>query len=287
MSRYYFLYNPMAGNGKAKERAECLSVQYPDSIVCDMTGISDYKVFLDGISEDDALVVCGGDGTLNRFANDISDIELKNKFFYSPVGSGNDFFRDLPNAADENDMYEITRYIDRLPTVEVGGKKSLFINGVGYGIDGYCCEEGDRLKAKSKKKINYTAIAIKGLLFKFKRVNATVTVDGKKREYKKVWLAPTMNGKYYGGGMMPTPDQDRLAKDGKLSLLVFHGSGKLKTLMVFPSIFKGEHVKHTNITEILTGYDIAVEFDRPTALQIDGETVVGVTSYRAKSHSIK
>ena len=37
----------------------------------------------------------------------------------------------------------------------------------------------------------------------------------------------------------------------------------------------------------LKGKDIEVSFDRPTALQIDGETVVGVNSYRAVSHSLK
>ena len=84
---------------------------------------------------------------------------------------------------------------------------------------------------------------------------------------------------------MPTPAQDRLSEDGKMSLMVFHGSGKLKTLMVFPSIFKGEHVKKTKIVEVITGYDITVEFDRPTALQIDGETVTGVSSYRARSRN--
>ena len=277
----------MAGNGSAAERAELLSSKYPESIVCDMTAISSYKEFFEQVGQEDAIVICGGDGTLNRFANDTACIGVKNKIFYSPVGSGNDFFRDLTEASDESDMYDITRYLAHLPKVEVNGKTSCFINGVGYGIDGYCCEEGDRLKAKAAKKINYTNIAIKGLLFKFKRVNATVTVDGKKHEFKKVWLAPTMNGKYYGGGMMPTPEQDRLSEDGRLSLLVFHGSGKLKTLMAFPSIFTGEHVKHTKITEVLTGYDITVEFDRPAALQIDGETVSGVRKYRATSWNAK
>lgn len=33
--------------------------------------------------------------------------------------------------------------------------------------------------------------------------------------------------------------------------------------------------------EILTGREITVKFDRPTALQIDGETILDVTSYRA------
>lgn len=57
------------------------------------------------------------------------------------------------------------------------------------------------------------------------------------------------------------------------------GSGKLKTLMIFHSIFKGEHISHNKQVEILTGHDITVEFDRPTALQIDAETVLGVTQY--------
>ena len=58
-----------------------------------------------------------------------------------------------------------------------------------------------------------------------------------------------------------------------------HGSGKFKTLAVFPSIFKGGHVKHTEMVEILTGHDIEVRFDSPCALQIDGETIRNVTSY--------
>ena len=163
--------------------------------------------------------------------------------------------------------------------MEAGGHTYRFLNGVGYGIDGYCCEKGDALRDAGGKKINYTAIAIKGLLFHYKPANAVVTVDGVQHEFRKVWLAPTMNGRFYGGGMMVTPDQHRGNAEGKVSVCVMHGSGKIKTLAVFPSIFKGGHVKHTEMVEILTGHDIEVRFDRPCALQIDGETIRNVTSY--------
>ena len=83
--------------------------------------------------------------------------------------------------------------------------------------------------------------------------------------------------------MIPTPDQKR--ESGELSLMIFHGSGKIKTLMIFPSIFKGEHVKNTKYVTVVKGRDIEVEFDRPTALQIDGETVLGVTGYKATAKS--
>ena len=62
-----------------------------------------------------------------------------------------------------------------------------------------------------------------------------------------------------------------------------HGSGKLKTLMVFPSIFKGEHIKHTEMVAVHTGKEISVTFDRPTALQIDGETVLNVSTYKVSA----
>lgn len=165
--------------------------------------------------------------------------------------------------------------------VTVNGKTYRFLNGIGYGIDGYCCEVGDKLRETTEGNINYTAIAIKGLLFHYKPTDATVTVDGVKHKFKRVWLAPTMNGKFYGGGMMPTPNQDRTV--GKLSVMVYHNLGKLKALMVFPSIFKGEHAKQKNIA-ILEGREITVEFDRPTPLQIDGETILGISSYKTKAH---
>ena len=127
--------------------------------------------------------------------------------------------------------------------------------------------------------MNYTAIAIKGLLFHYKPTGATITVDGVEHRFEKVWLAPTMIGRYYGGGMMPTPEQDRLNGDGAVSVMVYYVSGKLKSLAVFPSIFKGEHIKHSEMVAVLSGRNITVWFDDPRPLQIDGETVPGVREY--------
>lgn len=289
MSNKYFLYNPHAGHGKCKAEVDVLCAAYENAICRDVTEICDMAEFFGGLDESDIVVVCGGDGTLNHFVNDVKDVEIKNDIYYYAIGSGNDFGRDLGKDRAAEPDYKINDYITELPTVTVNGETRVFINGVGYGIDGYCCEVGDEQRARNEaehtdKPINYTAIAIKGLLFKYKPTNATVTVDGVKHTYKKVWIAPTMNGRYYGGGMMPTPNQERLSKDKKLTLMVFHGTGKLKTLMIFPSLFKGEHVKHTEAVTLLVGKEITVEFDRPAPLQIDGETVLDVTSYTAKAY---
>ena len=280
---YTILQNTLAGNGEAKTKAIALasSLGTNDCQTVDISSINDYTDFFASKNEHDTVIICGGDGTLNKFVNAVNGIEIKSDILYTASGSGNDFLRDT--NADPNDTVKINEYIKDLPTVEINGKSYRFINNVGFGIDGYCCEIGDKKKAAGEKNINYTTIAIMGLLFHFKPKNATVKVDGKEYSYKKVWIAPTMKGRFYGGGMMPTPDQDRLSPDGKLSLMLFHGSGKLKTLIVFPSLFKGEHIKHKEMVAIHQGHDIEVSFDNPCALQIDGETILGVTEYKAHS----
>ena len=283
MAKAYALYNPIAGNGQSDETLSKLKAAVSDELILlDMTAEDTYDRLFSEIGAEDYVIVCGGDGTLNRFVNQIAHKPLDNDVRYFPCGSGNDFARELGKEKYAA-PFSIKEYIASLPSVEVSGSTSLFINGIGYGIDGYCCEEGDKQRASSDKPVNYTSIAIKGLLFHYKPTNAKVTVDGKEYEFKKVWIAPTMNGKYYGGGMMPTPAQDRSAEDGKLSVMLFHGSSALKTLIIFPSLFKGEHIKHTKHVTVLEGYDISVEFDAPRPAQIDGETFIGVTSYNAKS----
>ena len=275
----YLLYNPLSGkNNQSYEDASIYSVvdNLPTKLI-DLTKIRKLSDFFEILEPYDDVIVFGGDGTLNKIANDLYGFPIKNDIYYYPSGTGNDFARDV-GLQSVNETVQINDYIKKLPTVTVNGKSSKFINGVGFGIDGYCCEVGDKLKSEAKQP-NYTTIAIKGLLFHFKPVNATVTVDGKEMRFKKVWIAPTMYGRYYGGGMMPTPEQKRGADDNKVSLMLFHGSSKLKTLMIFPSIFKGKHVKHKKNISIFEGKSVSVKFDRPTALQIDGETVLNVDSY--------
>lgn len=282
--KYYVLHNPLAGIGaKPTALIEALEASQKSVEYLNISSISDYADFFATLQGDDTVILCGGDGTINRFVNDTEGLTIPCEILYAPCGTGNDFLRDL-NLEPDNEPFSLLPYIQNLPFVEIKGKRYRFLNNVGFGIDGYCCEIGDAQKqAQPDKPVNYTAIAIKGLLFHYKPTTATVIVDGKEFTYKKAWLAPTMKGRYYGGGMNATPAQDRTDTTGKLSVMLFYGKGRLSTLMAFPSIFKGEHIKHTKMVAIHEGNDIRVVFDSPRAVQIDGETVLGVTEYHAYS----
>ncbi len=279
MAKYLILFNPLSNNkaGEADSRKFEGAVENGEFEYKSVLEIESFPEFFKTIPEDVTPVLAGGDGTINKFVNAFEGVELNKEILYFPAGSGNDFFKDV---AKENEKYVVLNpYIRDLPIVLVNGTRYRFINGIGYGIDGYCCEVGDNIRATSDKPINYTSIAIKGLLFHFKPVTATVKTDGKERVFKKAWLAPTMNGRFYGGGMNAAPMQNRLNSDKSLTTMVMYCKGKIRTLMVFPSIFKGEHIKHTGMVAQMTGHEITVSFDRPCALQIDGETILNVTSY--------
>lgn len=280
MVRVFF--NPLSDNKKGRKNAERIenlfkgeTFEYADITKLDNT----YKTITD-LPQKDIAIITGGDGTLNRLANEIGGRDIPRDIYYFAAGSGNDFYKDIRTKGD-NGLVLLNKYLKHLPLVEINGVKRFFLNGIGYGLDGYCCEEGDRLRAMSSKHVNYALIGLKGLLYDYKSTNAKVVVDGVERSFKDVLMAPAMHGRYFGGGIMIAPDQNRLDPENRLSLVVVHGLGKLKALPIFPSVFSGKHVKYTKYVEVICGKEITVEYDRPTPLQVDGETFVGVKGYHA------
>ena len=274
------LYNPLSSTGKGEEKARRLINILGENARVDfqsLIDIEDKRAFLDQLPADTIPVITGGDGTLSRFVNELKGNPTRDIYYY-PAGTGNDFLNDLGKTGD-TEPFLLNPYITDLPKIHFNGETHTFINGVGYGIDGYVCEEGDRIRKKTGKPINYTGTAVKGLLYAYKRTFATVTVDGNTMTFPYVWMTPTMLGRYFGGGMMCAPGQDRLNPEGTVSLMVMRCKSKIRTLLLFPSIFKGNHIRKTDIVSVFKGHEMYVKFDRPTALQIDGEVFSGITEY--------
>ena len=281
----HILYNPKSNCGKDFENVLNSVKDYyknEEQNAVDITTVEDTKALFDTFDDSDDVVLVGGDGTLNVLCNNLRGYDIKNRLFLFKAGSGNDFLRDVELSLEGDDakVVQINEYINNLPVVTVKGKEYLFINNVGYGIDGKVCTAAEDERAKGKKEINYTTLSIKLLLTSYKSNGAKVTVDGVTKEFKKVWLAPVMNGLFYGGGMMPAPQQDR--KGDSLSCCVIHSTNAIQTLIIFPSLFKGEHIKYKKKVEVMSGREIKVEFDASQDVQIDGEIIRDVTEISAK-----
>ncbi len=282
MENYTVLYNPLSHNGKGEWEAKRLNIVFSGNTFdfVDITKIENLDEYVRNC--ENSIIIAGGDGTLNRFVNVVDTDTIETPILYYATGTGNDFLHDINVTATDKPL-NINKFIKNLPTVTVSGKTLKFFNGVGFGIDGYCCEVADKMRAEDPNaKVNYTAIAIKGLLFNYKNKTATVTIDGETKVFENVWIASSMKGRYYGGGMKMAPEQNRL-DEGKVTVVIYHAKSKMIALSTFPKIFEGKHVNNTDVVTIIEGSDIHVSFNEPSALQVDGETFLNVTEYSVKA----
>ncbi len=279
----YLLFNPLANNNKGEQDAR----QWAETngVSCEFTSLldtQDMKGFFNGLNEEDEVILTGGDGTLNRFANDVYGYEFKNPVYYVKCGSGNDFYRDNEKYV-ENGRIDLRPFLKNLPLITVNGIQRRFLNGIGYGLDGETCRVGDIQRQTSDKPVNYSSIAIKLLLGGYKLNKATVTVDGETKKYENVWLASTMKGRFYGGGLMVAPAQDRFDEEALVSVVTIYKKSRLLTLMRFPSLNKGEHVKKADWVTVRRGRNVTISFEEPCALQIDGDVVENVLTYTVEA----
>ena len=279
----YFLYNPKSNNDNndlniIDQNGECCQKAMKICLL-DL----DVPAFVSQLSAEDRVFICGGDGTLHHFANNSWGIDFPCPVNVIRSGTGNDFLNDI-GQKDNSHLIDIRDYLKDLPLADINGEKLRFLNGLGFGLDGEVCLGVEEFKKKNpRKKANYAAVALKLLMLTYKRPSGRVTVDGVTKEYTDIWAVSTMKGKYYGGGLMIAPTQER--SSGKLSVMVMHGGTRAKALTLFAGLNKGSHIKCKRIVEIIEGDDVCVEFDSPAALQIDGEVYLDVTRYCATTNS--
>ena len=272
----YLAYNKLAGQvteEKINEIIKKFEDKFPNMELIDEEKIS-LEELNNRLNDDDNILLIGGDGTINFLANVWHKTKMKGNWYIYSAGTGNDFLIDI----EAKDGYaKLNEYLDNLPQVTANGITKYFVNNVGFGVDGDVCVVADKKKAKGKK-IDYTKITIGLILFKFKKRHCKINVDGKEYEFKNAFIAATMNGRYYGGGMNSAPNQNR--KSDKVSVVVMNGKSRILTLIKFTKIFKGEHIKYTKNVHIFEGKNIEVSFDSSCGLQYDGEVIENVTSYK-------
>lgn len=284
MKSYIILYNPNSGGGNGLKIANEIEPLMGNNnyTYLDITKSDDFKAFINSISSNTDIILSGGDGTLNSFINKISCDDIEQNIYFYASGSGNDFARDIGFKKRSKPIC-INEYIKNLPSAVIGGKEYKFINCIGSGMDGYCCGEVERLRALSNKKGNYLFAALKALLYAYKPCTAEVTVDGKKYTFKNAWLVPTMNGRYFGGGFMAAPKQDRLNKQHSLSVVAMYSKNIFKIILAFILILMGKHTILKSMITVLEGHSISVRLSSPATLQIDGETINSITEYTVTS----
>lgn len=273
----YILYNPLSNGGRGEKGLDdvqaALAADSPETL--DITALNT-RAFLGGLTAEDRVILCGGDGTINCLVNDLGGQAPAVPVYVWRFGTGNDFLRDA--AAPGEAMVLLNDHIPRLPVTEVEGWTLRYLNGCSVGVDAVVCYQMEE-NLRRPKKSSYAATALRSFFKKYKPMSGRVTVDGETREYERIWMAAAMNGHYQGGGMKFAPDQDR--NGDTLTCIVWHGTSPLGTLLRFPFVIPGWHTGFA-ACDIRVGREITVELDAPTMLQMDGEVLTGVTGYTAR-----
>ena len=107
--------------------------------------------------------------------------------------------------------------------------------------------------------------------------------NGKEYTFENAWLAPIMNGRYFGGGFMSAPNQDRLNKEQTISLVAIHGKNFFKIVLAFLLIMKGKHLCLKSMVDVIEGHSFSVKLSRAATMQIDGETIPNISEYTVSS----
>lgn len=132
MAKIYAFFNPLAGNGGCKEDVTLLELLYDEQIIyCDMTLPETYETQLFALTPEDLLILCGGDGTVNRFVNLLQDLSIPCDILLFPLGNRNNFARLLGHRFGDG-PFSIKNQLLRCPCITVNGQTRRFLWGVEF-----------------------------------------------------------------------------------------------------------------------------------------------------------
>lgn len=210
------------------------------------------------------LLSVGGDGLFHlllQFA-----IEFEVPLALAPGGTGNDFYRTL--GWHDHELVDYLEHLNvSVPTlVDVGVVDGEYFGAVlSSGFDSVVNERANKMKwPKGPAKYN-AAILLE--FPKFKAIEFKIFADEKVLEIEAMLIA-IGNGASYGGGMQVCPDAD--LHDGLLDIMILRPVSKLEFIKVFPTVYKGTHIKHPQV-EVIRARHIRIESS--AVAYADGERI--------------
>jgi len=246
--RIALLVNPTSGKGRGGRLLEPVAARLRSSSVdVDVVTGRDADEAFDRVRDRvaagvDGVVAVGGDGLVNIALQVVAGTGVP--LGVVPAGTGNDIARALGLSLD--DPVAAVDLVVRGATrpVDLGRANGRWFAGVlGSGFDSMVNERANRMSWPSGRS-RYN-LAILAELRTFRPVPYELVLDG------ETWATEAMlvavgNGSSYGGGMRVCPDA-RL-DDGLLDITVLGPISKPEFLRVFPTVYKGTHVRHPAVT---------------------------------------
>ena len=269
MKKAMLIINPTSGGEKAldyKEKLENKAKEYFEYVETKITEkAKDATAFAEEASKEnyEAVIVFGGDGTVNEVISGIAEKDYIPKLGIIPGGTGNlitkllEISQDIDEAIDQLDF-------NKTNAIDIGkANKSYF--GYIFSV-GSLPEAIHNVEIEDKTKYGVLAYAINTIKSVIKDEVFNIKIETENGSYEgKASQVLVLLSNYYADKKIFEEN-----KDGYANILILKNASIISKLSLIPDLLKGDIVENDNI-EYIKAKDITISSDTKLESDIDGD----------------
>ena len=263
------IINPTSGGEKAldyKEKLENKAKEYFEYVETKITEkAKDATAFAEEASKEnyEAVIVFGGDGTVNEVISGIAEKDYIPKLGIIPGGTGNlitkllEISQDIDEAIDQLDF-------NKTNAIDIGkANKSYF--GYIFSV-GSLPEAIHNVEIEDKTKYGVLAYAINTIKSVIKDEVFNIKIETENGSYEgEASQVLVLLSNYYADKKIFEDN-----KDGYANILILKNASIISKLSLIPDLLKGDIVENDNI-EYIKAKDITISSDTKLESDIDGD----------------
>lgn len=270
--KHVFIINPVAGKKDSERLVPMIKNYFKNTddyqiIITEEKGHAQ-KIASSFTKDDDVCVYgIGGDGTAFEILNGINEGVA---MAVIPNGTGNDYFKMIKYTAQSVEETLLATIEGRSVKVDYGMANDVrYLNSSSMGLDADVNLLANKIGSKYPipRSLVYIVAALITVI-KPHPIIIKMTLDDQVLTSKALLIA-VMNGKFYGGGFLPTPEAD--IQDGMLDVCVVKDMRLKRILKLLPQYFKGKHVGLPEV-DFYRSTNVTLITDNPVLYGCDGET---------------
>lgn len=269
MKKAMLIINPTSGGEKAldyKEKLENKAKEYFEYVETKITEkAKDATAFAEEASKEnyEAVIVFGGDGTVNEVISGIAEKDYIPKLGIIPGGTGNlitkllEISQDIDEAIDQLDF-------NKTNSIDIGkANKSYF--GYIFSV-GSLPEAIHNVEIEDKTKCGVLAYAINTIKSVIKDEVFNIKIETENGSYEgEASQVLVLLSNYYADKKIFEEN-----KDGYANILILKNASIISKLSLIPDLLKGNIVENDNI-EYIKAKDITISSDTKLESDIDGD----------------
>ncbi len=248
MKKVRLIYNSIAGQSKFKYFLDSIIEKFTqngyDVSLFRAGKKSNLDLYIKNTPKDTyAIIIAGGDGTINRVVNCMMKNDIKVPIAVIPAGTSNDFARHIKMPKNFVDC--IDKILEgNIQDVDVGlVNDKYFINICAAGLFTNTSQKVDVLFKNIAGKLSYYVTGLLSMI-KFRPFYLKIETD-EKIIIEKVALILIFNGSSVGG--MDTFTDNSSIQDGKLDVVVLKDVPVYKIGQLFIKLLRRTHIGDENV----------------------------------------